>query len=288
MIRLYAILFAVFFAAFCLTGCSSRSSGDDKILATVANKFITLKEYKNKLARLPSYYQGVAARNKRALLDDIIVESLLLEDAVRKNVDRDSEVREIIEEARRKIIIAKYVKLEVDDKIGVSGEEVSRFYEENKESFKRPGMWRAAHILLPDEKTAKEVSAQLAAGGDFDELAKEKSIDATASRGGDVGYFKKGQVVPEFEDACFKLKVGETSGIVRTQFGYHIIKLKDKKEEAVESLEEARSAIENELRLKKRNEVFDRKVMELKNKYRVKVEEDAQKVIETLQQGKEK
>lgn len=262
-----------------LQGCGAKPSSQDKILVTVANKFITLNEFKHKLIRLPSYYQGMADKNKKILLDDMIVESLFLEDAVRKSVDRDKEIREITEEARKKIIIAKYIKTEVDDKIKISEEDMKKLYEERKDNFKKPEMWRASHILVASEGEAKNILSELSNGKDFAELAKEKSIDATASRAGDVGYFRKGQVVPEFENTCFNLKVGETSPIVHTQFGYHIIKLTDKKNEATESFEEAMPMIENELRLKKRNELFEKLVSDLKYKYRVRVEDDAMKTL---------
>ena len=265
-----------------LTGCETKSSAQDKILVTVANKFITLKDYKDRLSKLPSYYMGITEKNKKNLLDDIIVESLFLEDAIRKGVDRDKEVKDILNEAKKKVIIAKFIKSEVDDKIKVSDDEMKKFYEENKENFKKPQMWRASHILVASEGEAKDILKELSLGKSFEDLARQKSIDATATRGGDVGYFRKGQVVPEFENTCFNLKVGQTSEIVRTQFGYHIIKLTDKKDETVESFEEARPAIENELKFKKRSEMISGLIMDLKNKYRVRVEDDAMKALSSI------
>lgn len=267
-------------ASIFLSGCESKPAGQDKILATVGNKFITLHDFKQKLSKLPSYYQGMAEKNKKTLFEDMIVESLFLEDAVRKGIDRDREVRDILNEARKKIIIAKFVKTEVDDKIKISEEEMKKYYEEHKDEFRKPEMWRASHILVASEGEAKDVQAALAGGKSFEDLAREKSIDATASRGGDVGYFRKGQVVPEFENACFELKVGGTSPIVHTQFGYHIIKLTDKKPETVRPFEEAKPMLENELKIKKRNDLFDKLVIDLKDKYRVRVEDDAIKAIE--------
>ena len=265
-----------------LSGCAPTPSAQDKILATVGNKYITLNEFKHKLSRLPSYYQGMMEKNKKNLLNDIIAESLFMEDAVRKGIDRDKEVREILDEARKKIIIAKFVKTEVDDKVKVSDEEMKKFYSEHKDNFKKPEMWRASHILVANEQEAKDILSELSKGKDFAELARARSIDATAARDGDVGYFRKGQVLPEFESTCFNLKVGETGGIVHTQFGYHIIKLTDKKSEVTQSFEEAKPMIENELRVKKRNELFEKLLSDLKYKYRVRVEDDAVKTIDAL------
>lgn len=270
-----------------LSGCESKPAEQDKILATVGNKFITLHDFKQKLSKLPSYYQGMAEKNKKTLFEDMIVESLFLEDAVRKGIDRDKEVRDILNEARKKIIIAKFVKTEVDDKIKISEEEMKKYYEEHKDEFRKPEMWRASHILVASEGEAKDVRAALAGGKNFQDLAREKSIDATASRGGDVGYFRKGQVVPEFENACFELKVGDVSPIVHTQFGYHIIKLTDKKPETVRPFEEAKPMLENELRIKERIDLFDKLVIDLKDKYRVRVEDDAIKAIEASGPKKE-
>ena len=286
MRKIYYILISAILLSIYLTGCGSKLSSQDKILVTVGNKFITLNDFKHRLAKLPPYYREVADKNKKTLFDDMIVESLFLEDAIRKGVDRDKEVRDIIEEARKKIIIAKFVKTEVDDKIKISEEDMKKYYEEHKDDFKKPEMWRASHILVASEGEAKEILAQLSNGKSFETIAKEKSIDATASRGGDVGYFRKGQVVPEFENVCFNLKQGQVSDIIHTQFGYHIIKLTDKKNETIQSFEEAKPGIENELKVKKRNEVFDKLVLDLKNKYRVNIENDAMKAIETTNSKK--
>lgn len=263
-----------------LAGCARQPSPEDKALVTVADKPITIKDFKNKFSRLPKHYQAIAEKNKKNLLDDMIVESLFLEDAVRKGLDEDKEIKDILAEARKKIIIAKFVKTEVDDKVKISEDEMKAFYEEHKDEFKTPEMWRASHILVASESEAKDVLGELSKGKPFEEIARAKSIDATSLRGGDVGYFRKGQVVPEFENACLGLKVGQVSAVVHTQFGYHIIKLTDKKEEALEPYESAKPNIENMLKIKKRNELFDKLVVSLKEKYRVRVEDDAMKSLE--------
>ena len=272
----YIILLMILPLAF-IAGCAREPSPDDRPLVTVADKPITIKDFKNKLSKLPKHYQALAENNKKNLLDDMIVESLFLEDAIRNGLDNDKEIKDILAEARKKIIIAKFVKTEVDDKVEVSENEMKAFYDEHKDEFKMPQMWRACHILLASEGEAKDILSELSKGGSFEDIARVKSIDATSSRGGDVGYFRKAQVVPEFENACLSLNVGQISPIVHTQFGYHIIKLTDKKDEALEPYESVRPKIENVLKLKKRNEMFDELVVSLKEKYRVRVEDDAMK-----------
>lgn len=272
------IIFMVIFAI--AAGCARKAPDDDNVLAQVSNRFITLGDFKKKIARLPAYYQNVVEKNKKRYLDEVIMEALMYEEALRKGLEKDKEVKEVVNEARKKILIAKLVKNEVEDNVKVTEDELKSFYESHKDEFKSPPMWRASHILVSDEQEAKEILSELAKGANFEELAKARSMDATASRGGDVGYFRAGQLVPEFEKACLDLKVGEMSGIVHTQFGYHIIKLTDRNEEGVESYEKAKRKIESDLKKKKRSELFDKLVADLKEKYGVKIKEDVFKTLD--------
>ncbi len=139
--------------------------------------------------------------------------------------------------------------------IKVTEKEIQSFYEYNNESYRQPRQVKARHILfklgedaLKDvedkvKKKAEEVLAKARQGVDFANLAKEHSEGPTKSKGGDLGYFKKGQMAPPFDEAAFKLKKGEISDLVRTQFGYHIIKVEDIKEAETKSLEQVRDQI---------------------------------------------
>ena len=118
----------------------------------------------------------------------------------------------------------------------VTDEEIKQYYEDNKDKFAKRD---ASHILVADEKTAKEVKEKLDKGEDFAALAKKYSKDtANAANGGELGTFSRGQMVKEFEDAAFSLKEGEISAPVKTQFGYHIIKI-NKIEDSIEDNKEA-------------------------------------------------
>lgn len=265
------LIFAVTFAP----GCSKTPSPDDKVLVKVSNSSITLGEFKARIAKLPSYYKEIAEKNKERYLEEMIAEKLFYEEAVRRGINRDKEVTEIVAEAKRKIVIAKLIKNEVDDKAKVSEAEIKAFYEANKDKMKTPEMWRASHILVPTEQEATDILQQLKNGASFEELARTKSKDATATRNGDVGFFRSGQLVPEFEKAATKLDVGQTSDIVQTKFGYHIIKLTDKKEPGVQAYEKAKPMIESELEKKKRVEMFYDLIMTLKKKYGVNIDDSA-------------
>jgi peptidyl-prolyl cis-trans isomerase C len=140
--------------------------------------------------------------------------------------------------------------------ITISDEDVQKFYDSNKDKMTQPESVKASHILIrvakdatPDQVAAarKKVDALLARakkGEDFNKLAKENSEDPSAkTNGGDLGYFTQGQMVPEFEKAAFALKVGEISDVVRSPYGFHIIKCEDKKPERLIPLDEARENI---------------------------------------------
>ncbi|MFA6321635.1 MAG: peptidyl-prolyl cis-trans isomerase [Candidatus Omnitrophota bacterium] len=256
-------------------GCAKKQDANNKILARASNTVITEKDLQAKISKMPPYYQSIVSKNPKRYVEDIIVETLCYEEGVRKGIDRDKEVKEVVNEAKKKIVMAKLIKNEVEDKVAIPEDEIKKFYDAHKNEFKSPDMWRASHILVSDEKEAKALLDDLARGASFEELAKTHSIDATASRGGDVGFFREGQLVPDFEKACLKLEVGQTSGIVQTQFGYHIIKLTDKKEPGVKSYDEMKRAIEADLKKIKRSELFNALVMKLKTKYGVEVNESA-------------
>ena len=127
----------------------------------------------------------------------------------------------------------------------VTDEEIKQYYEDNKDQFSKRD---ASHILVDDEKTAKEIKEKLDKGEDFAALAKEYSKDtANADNGGNLGEFSKGQMVKEFEDAAFALKEGEISEPIKTQFGYHIIKIN----KVSDSVDDNKDAITKALNEKK-------------------------------------
>ncbi|NEU31503.1 foldase [bacterium LRH843] len=117
-------------------------------------------------------------------------------------------------------------KLTIAD-VNVTEEQKKEYYEENKEQFGE--QVEASHILVEEEATAKEIEDKLSAGEDFAELAKEYSIDGSAASGGELGFFGKGKMVAPFEEAAFSLEIDEISEPVKSEFGYHIIKVTDRK-----------------------------------------------------------
>jgi parvulin-like peptidyl-prolyl isomerase len=177
--------------------------------------------------------------------------------------------------AHHKILIAKLIEKEVDKKIRVEAEEVAKYYEFHKEEFMTPLLLRASHILLKTEEEALSVKAALDSGADFEEMARQKSLDATAIRGGDLGIFQKGQFVPEFEEAVFRMSKGEVSQPVKTPFGYHIIKLSDRMEQRLRDLKTVRNIVEERLFREKRSKALKALVEKLRGNIKIDIDESA-------------
>jgi peptidyl-prolyl cis-trans isomerase C len=161
---------------------------------------------------------------------------------------------------RKNIVIDNLLQKEVLGKISVSDADAKKFYDENQDKFKAPEQTRASHVLItvdqkatPEEKKkAKEkadaIKKRVAAGEDFAAVAKAESKCPSAAKGGDLGYFGKGQMVPAFEEAAFALKPGQISEVVETQFGYHVIKVTDRKQAETVKFNDVKDKIKDYLK----------------------------------------
>ncbi|TDQ35391.1 peptidylprolyl isomerase [Aureibacillus halotolerans] len=165
------------------------------------------------------------------------------EDAYTQALEQSGQSEEQLKESIRFVLLQQKAATEG---VEVTDEEVQQHYDRLQTQVK------ASHILVEDEATAKEVVEKLNAGESFEDLAAEYSKDSSAQNGGDVGYFGPGQMVQPFEDAAYSLEVGAVSDPVQSDFGFHIIKVTDKKpsEEEVEPLEDMRDEIVKQLKLK--------------------------------------
>jgi peptidyl-prolyl cis-trans isomerase C len=187
------------------------------------------------------------------------------------------------EEFSRRLIVKKMIDQVIADKVQISAEETRNFYDNNPNFFKAPERVRASHILVKldpnasesDKASARkkieEIQKRIQKGEDFAAVAKAGSDCPSASKGGDLDYFQRGQMVAPFEEAAFSLKPGEVSGVVETQFGYHLIKVVDKKESGVIVYEEIKGDIESHLRQQKVNEQYAVYIEELKSKAKVEM-----------------
>ena len=177
---------------------------------------------------------------------------------------------------------------ETRNQVSINDEELLEYYNENKESFFEPEQVHARHILVETEEEANNLLLQLKEGlTDFAELAKEKSIGPSAPSGGDLGFFTRGQMVKEFEDAAFSLEPSGISDVVQTEFGYHIIKCEEKKEEYSPTFEEAKERISNTLRSQRENEAISALISRLREEAAIVYNYDFDAEIESLKASAE-
>mgnify|MGYP000898528634 FL=1 len=163
----------------------------------------------------------------------------------------------------------KTLKL-LEPRLVATEEEIAQFFESNKQYFDQPEQIQASHILVDDEETAKEVKQKLNEGADFTQLAAQYSKDTNnAHYGGQLGYFERGRMVEEFEQAAFSMEIGEISDPVKTDFGYHIIKVTDRKEAKEANLEDARAEIEEIIKNQKVSSEYSVWLSEKKTEYNV-------------------
>ena len=163
-----------------------------------------------------------------------------------------------------------YVSKLLESKVEITEDDMKNYFEENKDSFKQEEQVKARHILVEDEETAKEVRKKLDDGEDFEELAKKYSTDTgTKEKGGDLGFFSKGEMVNEFEEVAFALKVGEISQPVKTNYGYHIIKVEERTEAKEANYEESKDEIKEILLEEKLPTVYQSWIQEKMEEYKV-------------------
>ncbi|KNF07731.1 putative peptidyl-prolyl cis-trans isomerase Cbf2 [Gottschalkia purinilytica] len=246
---------------------------ENKVLAVVNGKEITEQDVQTLLTNLG---EQVAMQiqsqpdGKNRLVHELINQELMYLNAIDNSLDKDEYFVSELEKTKKNLLIQYSVNKLIGD-VSATDEDVVKYYDENKEKFKQPETIRASHILVKDEEEAKNIISKLNEGLSFEEVAKEKSECPSKDRGGDLGYFARGSMVPEFEEAAFKLEKDEISEPVKTQFGYHIIKLNDRKEAGISPLEEVKQQITQQVTNLKQQDKYLSKTNELKDKYKVEI-----------------
>lgn len=186
---------------------------------------------------------------RQNVLRGLVSEHLLYKEAVKNGVDKSDDIKKRLESLQKQLVIQSYV--ETKSKSLVTDEQIKALYDQKVAAAKGQDELKARHILVASEAEAKKISADLKKGGDFEKVAKEKSTDkGSGINGGDLGWFTKEKMVPEFFEAANKLKKGEVSAPVKTSFGWHIIKLEDRRPVKVPAFEESKDALRGELSTK--------------------------------------
>ena len=242
-----------------------------KILANVGGMPITEEEVNDFLMNLGPRGQSYNnPEGRRAVLNQLIGNKLLLLDAKRNLFETEPAFK--AELARVKdSLLASYAADKVISAVKVSDKDAEDYYNQNKEKFLAEEAVNASHILVDSEEKALEILAKINAGEiSFEDAARENSSCPSKANGGNLGDFGKGQMVPEFDKAVFAMEVGEISQTpVKTQFGYHLIKLNDKKAAEVMPFAEIAPEIKDALLQEKRRSAYESKINQLKILYPV-------------------
>ena len=245
----------------------------DKILAKVGALTVTEKEVDEFLAELGQRGQGYnTPEGRKAILEQIVSSKLLLLDARHNLLETEPEFKAELAKLRENLLI-NYAGNKVLASVKVNEEDVKKYYEDNLDKFKQGETVNADHILVDSEEKALEVLAKIESGEmSFADAAKEYSSCPSGQRGGNLGDFGRGQMVPEFEKAAFELGEGEmTKAPVQTQFGYHLIKLNSKSEATVMPYEQIAPQLSEMVLNEKRREAYERKINQLKILYHVEL-----------------
>jgi foldase protein PrsA len=275
-----------------IAGCAATGSGGGDV-AAVNDQKISRADFDHKLESSPAGKQVLTQMVQQALVDQYGRDQKI--DVSQADIDKkendikskypngqfdqilkqqgltEADVQNIL---RQQIIIEKAVAPNVH----VTDADIKAYFDKNHTLLDKPEQVRARHILVADPKTAAEVESKLKAGGDFVALAKQYSQDtATKDKGGELGFFGKGQMVPAFQDAAFSLPVGKISQPVKSPFGYHIIQVEEKKPAQKATLASAHDQIKEQLTQQQESQQVPVFLQQLRQKANIQVYDDRYK-----------
>jgi peptidyl-prolyl cis-trans isomerase C len=225
---------------------------------------IGAKEFREKYESLPPDAAPFLAYpdGKKRYLDSLILREIIYHEAEKEGVTKDPIVKNRIEDAKKRVVIEEYLKRKLEGGLTPTKEDQEKYYLANKAAFDGAKTIRVEHILVKTKDEAEKIKKLIEEGESFENLARENSICPTAPSGGDLGYFGRGEMVPEFDEAAFALKKpGDISPIIETRFGFHIIKLIDK------------DHLMEKFVAEKRDELIDDYLEEMKGKTQYKINE---------------
>ncbi len=272
-----------------ITACDAGalSGKQNNVVARVNNEVITKDEL----------YDLLVQENGEQALNSLIANKIVELEAKSQDIkvtdeDVQKEIDKIIEQSGGKEAFEQFlqmygytlddikenikmnlnVKKLLEPEIKIEEDDMKSYFEANKEKFDEKEQVKASHILVDSEEKAKEVKEKLTAGEDFAKLAKEYSIDTSnKEKGGELGFFARGAMVKEFEDVAFSLKAGQISNPVKTEYGYHIIKVEDRKQAKEATYEESKAKIKEILFAEKLPATYNTWLQDKFDKYEIEI-----------------
>jgi foldase protein PrsA len=271
------------------------------LIATIAIGFSGCTEQKEVVAKVndieitkEDLYNQLVSQYGAEALDALVAEKIMEAEVAKNNIEVadeeiDKEIEEMkeyyggeeelnnaltyynltMEDMKKNMITNIQLEKLLEPYIEISEDEMKAYFEQNKQSLDQKEEVKASHILVETKEEADDIKAKLDKGEDFAELAKEFSTDSTSTKGGDLGYFGKGEMVQEFEEVAFSLNVDEISEPVQSQFGFHIIKVEDKKEAKEAVYDEVKDDIKESLFNQQLNTAYSKWYQEKTSEYEI-------------------
>lgn len=243
---------------------------ENKVLASVEGKEITqdvVMKFLNDLGpQMAMQFQS--PEGMKRVVDELVNQEILYLDAIDTKMEEDKDFLKELDRLKEGLL-KQYAVNKLLMNTSVTEDEVKEYYNENKEMFKKPESVEASHILVDSEEKANDIIKEMNDGLAFEEAASKYSSCQSKEQGGNLGEFGKGQMVPEFDAAAFSMEVDVVSEPVKSQFGYHIIKVIAKNEEGESSFDEVKEQLSQQLLGMKQQEIYLAETNKLKEKYNV-------------------
>lgn len=251
-----------------LTSCTPPPS-EERVVAFVNGKPITQTEFDNEWADLPEATRARYEKEggKQVFLKELVDHELLMQEARKQGLDQSDAIRDRVRRYKEKLLKEELLKDRMKTTVELTKEELDRYYEQHSNELLTSLKVRVAQMLLPNFPAAKDLETQVNRGGDFGKFAQRYSIDGkTKAKGGDLGPYRKGLVIPEVDEVLRTLKPGMVSAPIKTDAGYYLVMITALEPEIIQADLAKRERLRQELLYLKRKQHFDDVIAEIKAK----------------------
>ncbi len=284
-------------------GCREQET-PSPVLLRIDNRTVSLDEFRQEYEKILPADQNLSEEERQALersfLLQLIDRELILAEADRMTLSVEpSEIARTVEEHRRDypagafdemlrerkltleewraeiqegILLEKVVQEVVYSEVAVTEEQIESYYKEHKEEFDRPDQVRARQVMVAEESEGQRILGKVRQGESFEVLARENSLSPDGEKGGDLGFFARGEMPPEFDAVVFDLPVGRISDLVKSEYGWHIFLVEERRKAVRLSLEEVREEIHRKLKALNEQRAYQQWLQELRSRASIEID----------------